>query len=195
MGVICRLINRSVNTFGALTLFGFIRYCFRSPHLARKMGLGLMLFYWKRHIFQLGSYAGIFYALKTNINQLCTINDERTSKKVLQHFLPKLKSKAQHLTKNDFYDFVFKPGGKAPFQNPTDSTNNPKEKTSSYSTNDYFAVNRHKYFSEDSMDRDTIYLNRESLKLKYFDSFLTRYVYYGFARWWRGSTRGVSNSG
>jgi spermidine synthase len=42
--------------------------------------------------------------------------------------------------------------------------------------NDFFAKNREKYIKEGESIK-------ESLKLPYLDSFLTRYVYHSFRRW------------
>lgn len=51
-------------------------------------------------------------------------------------------------------------------------------KSDTYIQNDYFIKNKDKYIPSESEQ-----LHRHSLKLPYFDSFLTRYVYYSFTRW------------
>jgi hypothetical protein len=97
---------------GGSSLLLLIRYLFRSPHIVRKIGIGIMVFYWKRHIFQLSSYAGIFYGLKTNINNLLKIDDKYQSKKLLKHYVPKIKGNQTTFTKSDYYSFAFPKKGK-----------------------------------------------------------------------------------
>ena len=45
--------------------------------------------------------------------------------------------------------------------------------------NDYFVKNKDKYISKDILEAHA----NQTKKLKYFDSFLTRYIYYSFERW------------
>jgi hypothetical protein len=47
-----------------------------------------------------------------------------------------------------------------------------------YTVNDYFEKNKEKYFTSSEE-----YLREKKIKLKYMDSFVTRYVYYSFTRW------------
>lgn len=51
-------------------------------------------------------------------------------------------------------------------------------KTETYTKNDFFIKNKDKYISKDIEARAN-----NSLRLPYLDSFLTRYVYYSFTRW------------
>ena len=53
-----------------------------------------------------------------------------------------------------------------------------EEKT--YMVNEFFAKNKDKYFNKE----EGTLVQRPSMKLKYFDCFLTRYVYYTFTRWY-----------
>lgn len=46
--------------------------------------------------------------------------------------------------------------------------------------NEYFAKNKERYFSEE----EGTLVQKPSMKLKYCDCFLTRYVYYTFTRWY-----------
>lgn len=50
----------------------------------------------------------------------------------------------------------------------------------SYIVNEFFAKNKEKYFNQD----EGTLIKRPSMKLKYGDCFLTRYVYYTFTRWY-----------
>ena len=47
-----------------------------------------------------------------------------------------------------------------------------------YVANEFFVKNKEKYFANGELEE-----YRDNKKLKYMDSFLTRYVYYSFQRW------------
>jgi hypothetical protein len=54
----------------------------------------------------------------------------------------------------------------------------------SYVANNFYSKNSDKYFSSGkSEEGKTTKLNQESLALPYLDSFLTRYIYHHFRRW------------
>lgn len=53
-----------------------------------------------------------------------------------------------------------------------------EEKT--YVANEFFAKNREKYLPQEVLE----YNAHNEKKLPYMDSFITRYVYYSFTRWW-----------
>lgn len=91
-----------------MVLLSFVRYALRSKKILRKLGLGLLLFYWRNHIFQLGNYAGMFYALKGNINGLLQIQNGLNSKYLLSHFLTQMEQSNTEFSKSDYYNFVFK---------------------------------------------------------------------------------------
>lgn len=153
---------------------GFVRYALRSPHIPRKIGLGLLLVYWREHIFQLSNYAGLFFGLKANINALLRIDSGAASKTLLVHFLSQLRATRQPFSKTDYYDFAFgqsraDPGGPGAVRSEV--------------VNDYFQVHREKYLGALERGPDPLDLNRRELRLAHADCFLTRYVYYGFARW------------
>lgn len=54
-----------------------------------------------------------------------------------------------------------------------------QEEEKSFVTNDFFIKNKEKYLPKEVLEPN--YQN--SKKLRYFDSFLTRYIYYSFQRW------------
>ena len=58
--------------------------------------------------------------------------------------------------------------------------------------NDFFAKNKDKYFNQ---EEGTV-VERPSMKLKYLDCFLTRYVYYTFTRWYNRKLNsfGIANA-
>lgn len=53
-----------------------------------------------------------------------------------------------------------------------------EEKT--FVSNDFFVKNKEKYLPKEVLE----YNSHNEKKLKYLDSFLTRYIYYSFSRWW-----------
>jgi hypothetical protein len=50
----------------------------------------------------------------------------------------------------------------------------------SYVVNEFFAKNKDKYFTHD----EGTLVEKSNMRLKYADCFLTRYIYYTFARWY-----------
>lgn len=50
----------------------------------------------------------------------------------------------------------------------------------SYVANDFYIKNKDKYLPKEVTERNMY----NSKRLKYLDSFLTRYIYYSFTRWW-----------
>lgn len=55
-----------------------------------------------------------------------------------------------------------------------------EDEEKSYVANEFFAKNREKYLPKEVLE----YNAHNEKKLPYMDSFLTRYVYYSFTRWW-----------
>lgn len=55
-----------------------------------------------------------------------------------------------------------------------------EDEEKSYVENDFFTKNKEKYLPKEVLEYNT----HHEKKLKYLDSFLTRYVYYSFTRWW-----------
>ena len=58
----------------------------------------------------------------------------------------------------------------------------------SYLSNDYFEKNKDFYTRKEGMKSENYHVfeqerDGDRLKLKYFDGFLTRYIYYSFTRW------------
>ena len=154
-------------------LFGFMRYCFRSPRILRKVSIGFLIFYWKSHFIQMNCYLGIFFGLKANINGLLQMPDNSISKQALTHFVKKLKGNNNNLTKADYYNFVFiLPGKNENFL--------IQARSESLIKNKFFEKNKDQFLPFNNSNN----LNQSHLKLKYLDCFATRYVYYGFTRWW-----------
>jgi hypothetical protein len=58
----------------------------------------------------------------------------------------------------------------------TDLFEDPLEEKS-FVENDYFIKNKDKYFTQEMLDEQQ---QLHSIRLKYLDSFLTRYAYYSF---------------
>jgi hypothetical protein len=55
-----------------------------------------------------------------------------------------------------------------------------EDEEKSYVANDFFAKNKDKYLPKEVLE----YNSHNEKRLKHLDSFLTRYVYYSFTRWW-----------
>lgn len=74
------------------------------------------------------------------------------------------------MEKSDFFEDT---------QTPLSKLFDEQDEDVSYVSNDFFVKNKDKYLPKEVLEAHY----HETKKLKYLDSFLTRYIYYSFTRW------------
>ena len=185
-----------VGSFGLLAT-----YFFKGNSAKIKVFSGFLFLLWQPHIYTLGSHLGVYMNLKCKvsfklykfrqilgaINQL--LYDESTQSAILtKKFIRKLRERDQNRSQGgslqsdsslmeEFYKELIGKEGEKIFN-----------KSHSYVTNRYFIDNKEKYMAQNRENNPILFSpedlsTEDKLKLPYFDSFLTRYLYHNMTRW------------
>ncbi|KAL4505855.1 hypothetical protein ABPG72_013616 [Tetrahymena utriculariae] len=172
-------------------LGGLVTYCLKGNSIPIKLTSGFLYGYWIQHFYTLGSYVGVTMKLPWAINEL-DMGEKYETSLYLRKFLARLKQREDQyqkgekiLTDSQLIELLY--------QDRIGEKEAKKIFEKSYFANDYFEKNAHKYTktSPDDINPNHIFSPHRSqdemLRLKYFDSFLTRYIYHSFARFFKKS--------
>jgi hypothetical protein len=164
-----------------LCMASFIRFGLKSKKIKTKVLLGIFLYNARYEICYLSSFIGAFMGLTSSTNELLNLPRDSESYRVMSHFMGIVKNSDEDFGNKEIYQYLFSLKNEG-LEEVAGGEDISEVSHAKYVANDYFIRNRHKYMIDDDDASKEFQIfnsyNQDYYELKYFDSFLTRFLYY-----------------